>query len=245
MALPSVNNTSHSQPVRIAMYSDVHCPYAYLSAYRLRKLRDEYQGRIIIEYKSLSLEYKNNQVTPKGILDNETPALMLSETDIPYQPWHRPLTEWPVTMWPAFEAIKCAERQNAKLAEDLDWAIRSAFFADSRCISMRYVLFELAEKVGVDMQRFSYDFDHGVTKHLVLQEAQKGWEQLKVPNSPTFVLSSGKQFSNPGQSIVKLDSKQHFRVVAIQPALNPQQDSLEAYRQMFAEAEALLQAENQ
>jgi predicted DsbA family dithiol-disulfide isomerase len=224
-------------PVRIAMYSDVHCPYAYLSAYRLRKLRDEYQGRIIIEHKSLALEYRNNQVTPKGVLDNETPVLMLDEADIPYQPWHQPLTEWPVTMWPAFEAIKCAERQSPELANDLDWAIRTAFFAESRCISMRYVLFDLAEKTGVDMQRFAHDFDHGVTKHLVLQEAQEGWEHLRVPNSPTFVLSSGKQFSNPGQSLIKLDKEQHFRVVGIQPAPNAPQNCLDAYRQMFAEAE--------
>lgn len=224
-------------PVRIAMYSDVHCPYAYLSAYRLRKLRDEYQGRIIIEHKSLALEYRNNQVTPKGVLDNETPVLMLDEADIPYQPWHQPLTAWPVTMWPAFEAIKCAERQSPELANDLDWAIRTAFFAESRCISMRYVLFDLAEKTGVDMQRFAHDFDHGVTKHLVLQEAQEGWEHLRVPNSPTFVLSSGKQFSNPGQSLIKLDKEQHFRVVGIQPAPNAPQNCLDAYRQMFAEAE--------
>ena len=68
------------------MYLDVHCPYAYLSAYRLRKLRDQYQGRVIIEYKSLSLEYKNNQVTPKDILDNETPVLMRDEVIFPTDP---------------------------------------------------------------------------------------------------------------------------------------------------------------
>lgn len=230
-------------PIHVALYSDVHCPYAYLCAYRWRKLRDEYRGRIVIEHKSLALEYRNKRGTPKDILDNETPVLMLAEPDIPYQPWHRPLSEWPVTMWPVFEAIKCAELQSLELADELSWAIRVAFFAQSRCISLRDVLFELAKGIGVDMARFAHDFDYGVTKHLVLQEAQDGWERLKVPNSPTFVLSSGKQFSNPGQPQVVLDARQHYRAVAIQPAADGQQSWLAAYRQIFAEAEAGLPIE--
>jgi len=54
----------------------------------------------------------NKRPTPKQVLDNETPILMLEEPAIPYQPWHGALSEWPMTMWPAFEAIKCAERQD-------------------------------------------------------------------------------------------------------------------------------------
>ena len=205
-------------PVSIALYSDVHCPYAYLTIYRLRQLRDEYRGRITIAYKSLALEYVNKRPTPKPILDNETPILMLEEPDIPYQPWHAPLSEWPVTMWPAFEAIKCAERQGADYAAELDWAIRSAFFAESQCISMRHVLFTLAEKAGLEMDRFAEDFDSGVTKRQVLQEAQEGWERLKVEGSPTFVLPSGQQVSSPALPKITLDEARHARVVEVQPA---------------------------
>ncbi|MBV9229177.1 MAG: DsbA family protein [Chloroflexi bacterium] len=224
------------RPVQIALYSDVHCPYAYLTVYRLRKLRDEYEGRITIEYKSLALEYVNKRSTPKHVLDNETPILMLEEPDIPYQPWHGRENEWPVTMWPAFEAIKCAEHQGQEQAAELDWSIRVAFFAESRCISMRHVLFELAEKVGLDMQRFASDFDSGVTKRSVLQDAQAGWEQLKVEGSPTFVLPSGKQISYPGLPKVKLDEKQHGRVVAVEPAPCGGQGCLDLIRKMFDEA---------
>lgn len=49
--------------VTIALYSDLSCPYAYLTAFRLRKLRDEYRGRITIIYKSLALEYVNTYST--------------------------------------------------------------------------------------------------------------------------------------------------------------------------------------
>lgn len=193
-------------PIPIAMYADLACPYAYVSAYRLRKLRDEYRGTIIIEHKSLALEYVNREPTPKTLLNSELPLLVQEEPDIPYRPWKRPEAEWPVTMWPAFEAVKCAERQSLALADDLDWAIRVAFFAESRCISLRHVLLELAQQVGLDMERFADDFDRGVTKYQVLQEAQEGWELLRVAGSPTFVLPSGKQISNVGLPEITVDT---------------------------------------
>jgi predicted DsbA family dithiol-disulfide isomerase len=206
------------ESARIDFYSDLHCPYAYVTTYRLRKLRDEYRDRVTIVYRCLALEYVNKRPTPKPILDNETPLLMLEEPDIPYQPWHAPLSEWPVTMWPAFEAVKCAERQGPGAAADLDWAIRTAFFAESRCISMRHVLFEVAEGIGLDMRRFAEDFDGGTAKRQVLEEAQAGWERLRVEGSPTFVLASGEQLSYAGLPKVELDEDRNARVVEVQPA---------------------------
>lgn len=223
-------------PVTIALYSDVHCPYAYLTAFRLRQLRDEYRDRVTIAYKSLALEYVNKQPTPKPILDNETPILLLEEPEIPYQPWHAPDSEWPVTMWPAFEAITCAARQSPALAAELDWAIRVAFFDQSRCISMRHVLFELAEHAGLDMAQFADDFDSGVTKRQVLEEAQHGWEQLQVDGSPTFVLPSGRQVSYAALPKVSLDKQRHFRATSLEPAPCQGEHCLAVLRALFNEA---------
>ena len=218
---------------QIDLYSDPHCPYAYLTAYRLHELRDEWRGRVVIRHRSLALEYVNQQPTPKPILESETPILMLEEPEIPYQPWHAPLSEWPVTMWPAFEAVKCAERQGLDLADDLDWAIRRAFFAESRCIAMRHVLFELAEGVGVQMDQFEADFDSGRTKHEVIEDARKGWEELKVDGSPTFVLPSGEQQSYLGLPKVKLDKDQHYRAVGREAAPCKGDACLDVLREMI------------
>jgi len=225
-----------TEPIPIAMYADLSCPYAYVSAYRLRKLRDEYRGTIVIEHKSLALEYVNREPTPKPLLERELPLLVREELGIPYQPWFRPESEWPVTMWPAFEAVKCAERQSLILADELDWAIRVAFFAESRCICMRYVLLELAQQVGLDIGRFADDFDRGVTKYQVLQEAQEGWERLHVEGSPTFVLPSGKQMSNVGLPEITIDARQPTQVMAIKPAACQGQACLDIFRKMFTEA---------
>lgn len=220
-------------PIQIELYSDVHCPYAYLTAYRLRQLGDEYRHKIAIVHRSLSLEYINNRSTPKQILDNETPIILLEEPGIPYQPWFRPASEWPVTMWPAFEAIKCAERQSFEQADDLDWAIRQAFFAESRCISMRHVLFELAKQVGLDMDRFTADFDGGLGKRAVLEEAQMGWETLKVEGSPTFVLPSGERVPYFALPKLHLDKQRNYRATLKQPAPCHGQKCLDLYREMF------------
>ncbi|HEX6122504.1 MAG TPA: hypothetical protein VFY89_05060 [Ktedonobacterales bacterium] len=224
---------------RIAMYADLACPYAYIAAYRLRALRDEYQGRVVIEHKSLALEYVNRQPTPKRVLESEVPFLMLAEPALPWEPWHAPLAEWPVTLWPAFEAVKCAERQSAALADDLDWAIRTAFFAESRCVSMRHVLFELAEGVGLAMDRFARDFDSGETKALVVEEARAGWERLKVAGSPTFVLASGRQISSPeelGLPEVLVDEQGYGRVTGLHPASCAGEACRAGYRRMLDEA---------
>jgi predicted DsbA family dithiol-disulfide isomerase len=223
---------------RVALYSDLVCPYAYLIAYRLLRLRDEYRGHIVIEYKSLPLEYVNKCPCPKPALDIETPMLVLSEPAIPYQPWHAPDSEWPATMWPAFEAIKCAERQGPELAAVLDWFLRVAFFAESRCISMRHEIFALAERAGLDMDRFAADFDGGVTKSQVLREAQDGWERLKVQGSPTLVLPSGRQYSYHGLGLpmIHSDEAQHYRVTGYEPAPCYGDACLDLLRAILAEA---------
>lgn len=223
------------KPVTLELYSDLHCPYAYLTIFRLRKLRDEYRGRIRIEHKSLALEYVNKRSTPRGILLQETPVLLLEEPEIPYQPWFRPESEWPVTMWPAFEAVKCAAQQSDDLAHELDWLLRKAFFASSQCISMVHVIFELADEAGLMMRQFEDDFLSGAFRREAYEDARTGWEQLRVEGSPTFVLPSGEQKSYFALPKVELDDDQNYRLVRFEPADCKGEVCLESFRRLFDE----------
>jgi hypothetical protein len=83
------------------------------------------------------------------------------------------------------------------------------------------------------MARFGEDFDGGVTKRQVLAEAQKGWETLQVEGSPTFVLPSGEQKPYFALPKVKMDPKQNYRVVAVQPAPCAEEACLDLYRTLF------------
>lgn len=224
-----------AEPARLLMYSDPHCPYAYLAAYRLRKVLPEFRGRVVVQHKSLPIELVTERPTPKPVLDNETPIILLEEPGIPYAPWHRPESEWPVTLMPAFEAIKCAERQGLAEAHELDWLIREAFFAGSRCVAMRHVLLELAEHAGCDLKRFREDFDSGVTRRQVMDESREGWEILDLPFSPVFVLPSGKRYPNPAAPHVNLDEDRHHRVVSVDLPSARGAEAHEVYRRMLRE----------
>lgn len=101
---------------------------------------------------------------------------------------------------------------------------------------MRHVLFELAESVGLDMVAFAQAFDSGSHKHKVLQEAQMGWETLKVEGSPTFVLPSGEKVSYLALPKVKMDPARNYRAAAVEPAPCKGAACLDLYRQLFDKA---------
>jgi hypothetical protein len=98
---------------------------------------------------------------------------------------------------------------------------------------MRHVLFDLAEEVGLNMAHFAEAFDNGITKRQVLQDAQMGWETLKVEGSPTFVLPSGEQLSYFALPKVKMDPRRNYRATTVIPAPCSGQDCLDLYRQLF------------
>lgn len=220
----------------LRLWSDLHCPYAYLAAHRLRKALAVFEGDVRVEHKCLSIEYVDAKCTPKDVLDAETPFIVAEEPDLEYRPWAAPESEWPVTFWPAFEAVKCAERQGWRQAHELDWRIREAFFARSECVSMRHVLLRLARGVpGLDHARFTEDFDAGVCKRLVLEESREGWERLGFEVSPTFLLPDGTRQANPVAPHVELHETTRA-VVRVAPAPARGDEALAHYVRMLRAA---------
>jgi hypothetical protein len=134
------------------------------------------------------------------------------EPGLPFYPWTRPEWEWPVTFWPAFEALACAQAQSASAAFEMSWALRRAYFAESRCPSLRHEILDIAEKVAstedLDLARFEGDWDTGRYKETVLAESRRGWHELKVNGSATLVLPDGSQVTNPAVGEIDFDEDQ-------------------------------------
>src|SRR5204862_6927462 len=87
-----------------------------------------------------------------------------------FQMWQRPFHEWPVTTLPALEAVQAAKTQSLRASEALDRALRRAFFGESRCISMRHVILEVAAKCDeVDHDALADALDHGTARAAVMQ----------------------------------------------------------------------------
>ncbi len=218
----------------VELYSDIHCPWAYLAVYRLRQVWPEYQDRVRLSFRALSLELKNRRPTPKPILDVEFDLMKEQEPDLPIQRWQAPEYLFVPTFLPAFEAEKAAEQQGEDAAWEFAWQVRLAFFDQSRTVCMRNELKRVARDAGLDAEQFLIDWDSGRFRREVIAESHHGWEELKVEGSPTFILPSGKQVHNPGAMRVKLD--RNAQVTEKHPADCPDGDCLQPYRAMLDEA---------
>ncbi len=228
-----VMNTFSELPT-IEVFSDLLCPWGYLATFRLRQLEPEWQGRVRFAWRCLPLEVANNRGTPKNVVDQELPYLLQIEPDIPARPWRRADWEYPVTLLPAFEALKCAEAQGDEAALAFNWSVRRAFFADSRCVSLRHVLIDVAREAGLDLAQFVRDFDSGDYKYRVIAESDEGWNVLKIKGSPTLVLPSGEQRPYPATPELLWDAHEH--VVGVRSNDYPEGDPLDVYRAIIAEA---------
>lgn len=194
---------------RIEVYADIACPWTYLVVWRLRQLWPGYEGRVEVIWRALSLEYINERATPKPAHDAEVALIRRIEPELPLGEWKRPDWQWPSTVWPALEALACAQAQSAAAGFAMSWALRHAFFAESRCLALRHELFAIARSSGgaLDLARFEADWDMGRHKGGVIEESRRGWHALKVNGSPTFVLPDGRRVSSPGLGEADIDEE--------------------------------------
>lgn len=218
----------------IELYSSIECPYAYLAVYRLRQVWPEYAGRVQIAWRALSLEYINEEPHNKPNYDAERGFFPLLEPNLPWQPWSRSEWEWPVTLWPAFEALACAQAQGHDTAFAFSWALRHAFFNDGRTLSLRHELLAVAREMAdagynLDVTQWIADWDSGRYKQTVLNDSRRGWRELKLNGSATFVLPDGRQITNPAIGEVDYDEENHSLRNYTPYEGNP----LDAYREML------------
>jgi predicted DsbA family dithiol-disulfide isomerase len=83
----------------------------------------------------------------------------------------------------------------------LDVALRRALFVDSRCISMRHVVLDVARKVSVvDADALAKVLDDGGARHAVIEQ----WHDAvdgQVKGSPHLFLPDGTDMANPGVTL--------------------------------------------
>jgi predicted DsbA family dithiol-disulfide isomerase len=220
----------------IEIYASLECPYAYLATYRLRQVWSAYAGRLHISWRALSLEYVNRVGISKNGHDAERVLFAHVEPALPWRAWSRPDSEWPVTAWPAFEALACAQAQHHDAAFAMSWALRHAFFMEGRSLALRHELFDIAKQVAraapLDLARFEDDWDSGRYKRTVFEESRRGWHELKLNGSATFVLPDGQPLTNPAIGAVDFDEVNHI----LRSYVPYQDDPLTVYRDMLERA---------
>lgn len=184
--------------VSIDIWSDLHCPWALIAVHRLRKARDEHGLDVTFAPRAWPLEWVNGHGTPRSIVTTETAALA----------GHEPLVfnaytaeSWPSTFLPAFELVAAARRVHGpRAAEDVDYALRLAFFRDSVDVSVLAGLrHALTLAPGLEPEPVLDAWMRTNTRSDVAEDYRIS-QTLPIQGSPQIFWPDGSTTHNPGMT---------------------------------------------
>jgi predicted DsbA family dithiol-disulfide isomerase len=189
-----------AEPGTIQVWSDIGCPWAHVAVWRLwdARRRMGLVDAVRFDHRAFPLELFNSEPTPRNELEPEMPICASLAPRAGWQAWAGPDWAWPVTMLPAMEAVQAAKEQGLAASEVLDRGLRRAFWAESRCVSLRHVILEVASETdGLDLAMLADALDTGRAR----QAVHRQWDLAKtdaVQGSPHLFAPDGTNAQNPG-----------------------------------------------
>jgi predicted DsbA family dithiol-disulfide isomerase len=188
----------------VTLYSDIACPWAHVAVSRLWRTRAELglEDEVRFDHQAFPLEVFNERPTPYRVLAAEIPVAGAIEPQAGWQLWQGEPWTWPVTSLLALEAVQAAKTVCGGLeaSEHLDRALRVALFGQSRCISLRHVVLDVAcQALGGDAaESLREALDTGVARSAVLDQCETARTSNRVKGSPHLFLPDGTDAHNPG-----------------------------------------------
>jgi predicted DsbA family dithiol-disulfide isomerase len=186
-------------PGTIVVFADIACPWAHVAVHRLHRTRAHLglEDDVTFDPRAFPLEVFNARATPKRTLDAETPVAGALEPEAGWQMWQRHDYDYPVTTLLALEAVQAAKQQGPRAAECLDHSLRGALFGQSRNVSMRHEILDIAAACeDVDEEALRVTLDDGGTRRAVFDQLVIAAEGVR--GSPHLFLHDGGDFHNPG-----------------------------------------------
>lgn len=188
-------------PNTIVVYSDLWCSFAHLAVHRLHTTRARLGlvNEVAFEHHAFPLELLNGHSSPRPGTDSEVSAIGRLDPAAGWKLWQAPDWTYPTTTLPALEAIQAAKEQGLQASEALDLALRKAFWVDSRCISLRSVILDVATGL-LDVDLLADALDTGRARHLVMKDFAVSQTDV-VSCSPHLFLPDGTDVPNPGVEV--------------------------------------------
>lgn len=186
----------------ITVFTDLNCSFAHVAVHRLHETRRQLglEGRLWFDQRAFPLELFNREVNARPGVDSEIAVLGAVEPAAGWRLWQGPDWTYPVTTLPALEAIQAAKAQGWHASEQLDRAIRRAFWAQGRCIAMRHVILDVAQETGVvQTEVLAAALDEGRYRKAVMEQYRASCDG-RVICSPHIFLYDGTNSANPGIS---------------------------------------------
>jgi predicted DsbA family dithiol-disulfide isomerase len=182
----------------IEVWSDLLCPFAYVGLLRLRRARERLGlGDVRIEHHTFPLELLDGPHPRRGT-DTEAVGLGQIEPEAGFRVWTAADDLYPHTVLLAAEAVHAASAQSLTAGEELDLALRRAFWTGSRSISHRQVILDVATGVPqVDVEELTAALDDGRHRKQVMADFAVAATDA-IPASPTLRFADGTTVTNPG-----------------------------------------------
>jgi predicted DsbA family dithiol-disulfide isomerase len=185
----------------VTVWSDIGCPWATLALHTLHSAAAARGQEVLVNHRTFPLELFNRMPTPKFIVDAEVVVIGGRHPELGWRPWRGPESTYPVTTLPALEAVQAAKDPSVgglRASDELDTALRAAFFADHACISIHSVLMDVAgECEHVDAAALADAVACGAGR----AEVYRDWRLAQSPaikGSPHLFTAGGFARHNPG-----------------------------------------------
>ncbi|SEH48468.1 Predicted dithiol-disulfide isomerase, DsbA family [Mycolicibacterium rutilum] len=190
------------EPGTVVVFTDVVCGWSTVALHRFYQARRRagLDDRLRVDHQLFLLEDVNRFAIPKRLLDTEIPVVGALAPDFGWSPWQGEPSTWPITSLLPNEAVHAAKRQSPQAAEDLDMALRHAFFTDSRPISLLHEIVDVAQGCdSVDAETLRHDLDDGAARGEMMRSYRQHADE--VQGSPHFFFPDGSDVHNPGIEI--------------------------------------------
>ncbi|MER5217191.1 DsbA family protein [Streptomyces sp. NPDC002838] len=206
----------------VVVYSDIGCPWATLALHHLRRAIRRAEAPLAIDHRAFPLELFNSRPTPKEILDPEVAAVAEREPALGWTGWQAPPSTYPDTTLPAMEAVQAAKDPRIgglEGSDQLDEALRAAFYTESRCVSVHSELIAVARRCSlVDSDALDDALRSGTYRRALFTQ----WEVSAtdaVRGSPHLFLTDGTNYHNPGIAFDWPDGEPRPVIHAYQPGV--------------------------
>ncbi|MFC5993805.1 DsbA family protein [Pseudonocardia hispaniensis] len=202
------NQVTHPDPGVLQVWSDLLCPFAHVAMCGLRAARAELPpgdpaAAVQFEHHVFPLELFNGPHPRRGT-DSEAVGLGQIVPAAGFRLWTAPDDRYPHTVLLAAEAVLAASAQSLAAADALDAALRTAFWSQSRSISHRQVILEVAgeaaaaqPEAGLDVEALTADLDTGRYRATLFGDYAIAQTDA-IAGSPTILLPDGSSAANPG-----------------------------------------------
>ncbi|MGK5632498.1 DsbA family oxidoreductase [Streptomyces sp. URMC 123] len=199
---PSPAETGGASPAPVVtVWSDIACPWAALALHTLHRAAEARGADLLVDHRAFPLELFDRQPNPKYILDPEVAAIAARVPELGWRRWSAPEWTFPVTTLPALEAVQAAKDPavgGLRGSDELDAALRRAYYVDHACISIHAVILDLAEDCAhVDAAALEEAMARGAGR----AEVYAQWHTARGPSiqgSPHLFTPAGPDTHNPG-----------------------------------------------